>query len=155
MWWTDALVRYAPRQKPFELARPDRVLQFADRFRFDLTHALARDLEDAADFFERVGVAVADAVAELDDLALAVRQGLEHLLDLVLQHLLRGGLDRVVGLLVLDEVAEVAVFRFAYRTIQRDRVAADLQHAARLADGHLRLLGDLFDGGLAAEFLHQ
>ena len=30
---------------------------------------IARHLEDAADLLERVGVAVADAVAELDDLA--------------------------------------------------------------------------------------
>ena len=70
-----------PSRKPFELAGADRVLQLADGFGLDLADALAGDLEDAADFFERVGVAVADAVAQLDDLALAVGQRLEHLLD--------------------------------------------------------------------------
>jgi hypothetical protein len=65
------------------------MLQLADGLGLDLPDALAGDLEDAADLFERVGVAVADAVAQLDDLALAVGQRLEHLLDLVLEHLLR------------------------------------------------------------------
>src|SRR4051794_36552660 len=107
----------AARQEPFELPRPDRVLELADRLGLDLPHALAGDLEDAADFLERVRVPVADAVAEFDDLALAVGEGLEHLLDLVLEHLLRRALDRVVGLLVLDEVAEVRVFGLADRAV--------------------------------------
>jgi hypothetical protein len=51
-----------------------------------------------ADLFERVGVAVADAVAELDDLALAVGQGLEHGLDAVEQHLTAGTGDRRFGI---------------------------------------------------------
>ena len=54
----------------------------------DLADALARHLEDATDLFERVRVPVADAVAQLDDLPLAVRQALEHLLDALLEHLL-------------------------------------------------------------------
>jgi hypothetical protein len=54
--------------------RADRVLQLADRLRLDLADALAGDLEDPADLLEGVGVAVADAVAELDDLALAEGQ---------------------------------------------------------------------------------
>ncbi len=112
----------------------DGVLKLADGFGFDLADALAGDLEDAADFFEGVGVAVADAVAELDDLALAVGQRLEHLLDFVLEHLLGGDFDGVVGLLVLDEVAEVAVFRFADRAVEGDGVPADLQDAAGFAD---------------------
>src|SRR2546423_3396894 len=125
---------HSTRQEAFELSGTDRVLELANRFGLDLSHALAGDFEDSTDFFERVGVAVADAVAQLDDLALAVGEGLEDLLDLVLEHFLRRRLDRVVGLLVLDEVTEVAVFGFADGTIQADRVPADLQHAARLAD---------------------
>jgi len=63
-------------QEPFELACPDRVLELPDRLGFHLPDALARDLEDPPDLFERVGVAVADAVSELDDFRLAVREGL-------------------------------------------------------------------------------
>ena len=104
------------------------MLQLADGLGLDLADALAGDLEDPADLFERVGVAVADAVAQLDDLALAVGQRLEHLLDLVLEHLLRGGADRALGRLVLDEVAEVAVLALADRAVEADRVLADLHH---------------------------
>jgi hypothetical protein len=53
------------------------VLELADGLGLDLADALAGDLEDPADLLERVGVAVADAVAELDDLALAEGQRVE------------------------------------------------------------------------------
>src|SRR5690348_6624539 len=149
------LSRDSARQEAFELSGADGVLEFADGFGFDLADALAGDLEDAADFFERVGVPVADAVAQLDDLALAVGEGLEDLLDLVLEHLLRGALDGIVGLLILDEVAEIGILGFADGTIQRDWVAADFEHAAGLADRHLGALGDLLDGRLAPKLLHE
>src|SRR5438552_785937 len=63
------LPHHAPRQEAFQLARPHGVLELADGLGLHLPHALARHLEDAADFLQRVGVAVADAVAQLDDLA--------------------------------------------------------------------------------------
>src|SRR5580692_9553979 len=106
------------------------MLQLADRLGFNLANALTRHLEDSANFLQRVGVPVADAVAELDDLALTVRQRLENLLDLVLEHLLRGRFNRIIRFFVLDKVAEVAVLRFADWTVQADRMPADLQHPA-------------------------
>jgi hypothetical protein len=71
-------------------SRSHRMLQLAHGLGLDLAHALARDLEDAADLFERVGVAVADAVAQLDDLALAEGQRLSTSFDALLQHLVGG-----------------------------------------------------------------
>src|SRR2546423_460232 len=115
-----------PRQEALQLPGPHRAPELADGLCLHLPHALAGHFEDASDFFEGVGVAVADAVPQLDDLPLAVSQRLEYLLDLVLQHLLRRRLHRVVGLLVLDEVAEVAVLALAHGAVQRDRVPADL-----------------------------
>src|SRR3954452_14822174 len=102
-------------EEALELAAAERVLQLADRLRLDLADPLPRHLEDPAHLLQRVGVAVPQAVPQLDDLALAVRQRLEHLLDLVLEHLLRGGADRRLGAVVLDEVAEVAVLALADR----------------------------------------
>src|SRR5678815_5940831 len=86
------LAVHAPINKALELSRTHRVLELADRLGLDLTHALAGDLEDPADLLERVGVPVADAVAELDDLALTIRQGAEHLLDALLEHVLCRGI---------------------------------------------------------------
>src|SRR5262245_41743469 len=59
-------------QETLELLGPNRVLQFADGLRFDLADAFAGHLKDPADFFEGVGVAVTQAIPQLDDLAFAI-----------------------------------------------------------------------------------
>ena len=71
-----------PGYERLQVLAADGVLQLGDGFGFDLPHALAGDLEDAADFFQRVGVAVAQAVTQADDLPLAVGERLEQLFDL-------------------------------------------------------------------------
>jgi hypothetical protein len=50
------------------------VLKLSDGFCFDLSDAFAGNFEDSAYFFERVGVAVADAVSQLYDFAFSVRK---------------------------------------------------------------------------------
>src|SRR5438309_2276803 len=129
------------------------MLQLADRLGFNLPHAFARDLKDAAYLFQRVGVAVAQAVAELDDLTLAIGERLEDLLDFVLEHFLRGGAHRRFGAVVFNKVAEVTVFAFAYRPIEADGMPANLEHPARLFDGDARGPGRFFNGRLAPHFL--
>src|SRR5690348_3337720 len=84
-------------EEPFQLSAPHRMLELPDGLGLDLSHTLARDLEDPAHFLEGIGVAVAQAVTQLDDLALAVGQGLEDLVDLLLEHLLGRGIDRALG----------------------------------------------------------
>ena len=113
-------------------------------------------LEDAAHLFERVGVAVFQVVVpQLDDLAFAVGEGFQHLLNLVFEHFLGGGVDRRFGALVLDEVAEVAVLALADGAVEADRVLGDLHDPARFLDRDLRFLGHLLNRGLAAELLQQ
>ena len=73
-----------------ELARTDRMLELADGLGLHLADTLAGHLEDLAHLFQRVGLAVADAVAQLDDLTLAIGQRLEHVVDTVLEHLAPG-----------------------------------------------------------------
>ena len=65
-------------EEAFELAGTDRVLKFPDGLGLDLADTFAGDFENPADFFERVRVAVADAVTELDNFALAIGQRFEH-----------------------------------------------------------------------------
>ncbi len=55
-----------------ELFAAGRGLKLADSLGFDLTDSLAGHLEDVAHFFEGVAIAVAEPVAELDDLPLAI-----------------------------------------------------------------------------------
>src|SRR5262245_1810444 len=71
-------------EEPLELPASDRMLQLPHRFRFNLPHAFARHLEDAAHFLERVRVPVAQTITQLDDLAFTIGQCLQHLFDLVL-----------------------------------------------------------------------
>src|SRR5262245_43711705 len=131
------------------------LLELADGFGFDLADAFPRDLEDVADFFQRVAVAVAQAVPQLDDLPLAVAQGLEHLVDTVPQHLLRRAGGRALGGAVGKEVAKMAVLAVADGPIETDRVTAHCQYAAGLIDGRPRLAGSFLQGRLAAELLQQ
>src|SRR5262245_42247337 len=72
-------------EEAFQVHTPHGVLQLADRLGFDLPHTLARDLEDAADLFERVRVAILQAVAKADDLALAPGERLQQAFDFLPQ----------------------------------------------------------------------
>src|SRR6266852_3552934 len=100
------------------------MLQLPDRLGLDLADALAGHLKNSAHLFKGVSVAVAQAVPKLDDLALAIGQGLEHLIDLVFEHFLGGGADGGLGPVVLDEVAEIAVLALAHGPIEADRMPA-------------------------------
>jgi hypothetical protein len=58
-------------QKRFQFPRPGRMAEFAERLRFDLAYAFARDGEVLADLFERVLAAVRSmAAAQLDGISL-------------------------------------------------------------------------------------
>jgi len=59
-------------EEAFELARPYRVLQFPYGFRLNLSDALTGNLEDSAHFLQRIGVAVADSISQLDNLAFTI-----------------------------------------------------------------------------------
>jgi len=50
-------------QESFEHACSDRILEFGDRFGFDLPNAFASHFENPSDFFERVGESVGQTVA--------------------------------------------------------------------------------------------
>src|SRR6185295_9124658 len=51
-------------QEPNQFATAARLLQLTDRLGFDLADALAGHFENVTDFFQRVAVAVAQAIAE-------------------------------------------------------------------------------------------
>ena len=111
-------------EEALELAEARRVTELADRLGLDLADALASDLEDRGRPLRACGVAIAEAVAEFDDLPFALRQAGQHLVHLLLEHLWLTPFRRVLGRLVFDEVAEVAVLPLADGRVERDRVAA-------------------------------
>ena len=86
--------------------RLGQVLELLQRVVLDLPDPLARHAEGAADLLERARLAAEQPVAELDHLALALRERVERVLDvLAAKHELRR-VERRLGGVVLDEVAE-------------------------------------------------
>jgi hypothetical protein len=96
-------------------------LQLLERLVLDLADALARHVERAADLVERAGVLAAQAVAQLEDAALAVGEVLERLAQRLLGEDLGGALVRRLGALVGDELAELRLLLVADRLLERDR----------------------------------
>src|SRR5258708_30467828 len=84
-----------------------RVAELAQRLRLNLADALAGDPQALAHLLEgALLAALRQAEAELEDAALARRQGAEDVLDLEAEHRQRGHLERCRRQLVLDEVAQ-------------------------------------------------
>src|SRR5712691_7236257 len=139
----------------FEALRLGQRLELLQRVVLDLTDALARHAEGAADLLQRARLLAEQAEAELDHLPLAFRQRVERLLDVLAAqlHLRRvvGRLRRLVG----DEVAERRLLLLADRLLQRDRELRHPQDVAHLLSRHLQLLGDLLRIRLAAETLDE
>src|SRR5436190_18278296 len=117
-------------------------LELLQRVVLDLTDALARHAEGAADLFERARLLALEAEAELDHLALSLRERLQRLLDVLTAERQRGLLVGRLGQLVLDEVAELRLLLLADRLLERDGVLRHPKNLAHLFGRHLELGGD-------------
>src|SRR5579875_274232 len=130
-------------------------LQLLQRLILDLPDALAGDVERAADLVERARMLATEAVAQLEDAALAVAQVLQRLAQRLLGEDLGGALVRGLRPLVRDELAELGLLLVADRLLQGDRSlrgALDRLDLLGLDPGDL---GDLLGRGLATQLGHQ
>src|SRR6185295_14520816 len=128
-------------------------LELLERVVLDLADALARHAEGSADLLERARLRAREPKAELDHLAVALRQRGERVLDVLTTELDLRGVERRLGLLVLDEVAQLGLLFLADRLLERDRVLGHAQDVAHLRGRHLELGRDLVGPRLAAEAL--
>src|SRR5689334_8720246 len=101
------------------------MLQLADGFGFDLPHALPGDFENPAHFLQRVGIAVAQAVPQADDLALAMGERFEQTFDFFTQQLIRRRLERALRSTVFDELPKTTIFAFADRSVKAYGLSSD------------------------------
>src|SRR4051794_40138190 len=147
--WTQVLARVA------ETLRLGQRLELLQRVVLDLPDPLARDVERAPDLLERPRPSAGEPEAHLDDLALALRQGRQRAMDVLLAEVLRGDLERRLRRLVLDEVAELGLVLLADRLLERDRLLGHAQDVAHLARRALELVRDLLRRRLAAQRLHE
>src|SRR5450631_265977 len=90
-----------------------RMAQLAKRLRLDLPDPLPRDVERAADLFQRVLGSVPHAEAHLQDLFLARRQGLQDAAGLFLKVRDEHGVDGRQYAAVFDEVAQMRILFLA------------------------------------------
>src|SRR6478752_7158709 len=107
-------------EEAVQLADTRRVAHLAERFGLDLTDALAGDLELLADLLERAAVAVHEAEAQRKHAALALGERVEDVDDLFTEERERRHVVRVLGGLVLDEVAEAGVVAVTDGRLERD-----------------------------------
>src|SRR6476619_735618 len=122
-----SIVQEAP-----QLPAAARVLELAQRLRLDLADALAGYRELLADLLEGVVGVHADAEAHAQHALLARRQRCEDARRRLAQVRLDRGIDRQDDILILDEVAEMAILLVADGRLEGDRLLGDLEDLADL-----------------------
>src|SRR3954467_12551813 len=130
-------------------------LELLQRVVLDLADALAGDAERLADLFEGARLAAGEPEAQLDHRTLALGKRRERRLDVGAAQRERRSLVGSLGVLVLDEVAELGVLLLADRLLERDGMLRHAQDLAHLVSRHLELLRDLLRLRLAAEALDE
>src|SRR5581483_9151167 len=138
-----------------KLLRTRRMAQLAESLRLDLADPLARDIERAAHFLERMLGAIAHAEAHLEHLLFARRERPEDLGRLILQVGDDHVIDRRDHAAILDEIPKMRIFLFSDRSLEGDRLLRDLHDLANLGDRHVHPLRDLLRLRFAAELLHE
>src|SRR5690606_30433733 len=138
-----------------EALGPARVAQLPERLRLDLPDALSRHFEVLPHLLERVVALLSDAETHAQDLFLSGRERGQHFARLLREVHVDDRLGRADDVLVLDEVAEVAVLLLADRRLEGDRLLGELEDLAHPLEGHLHLLGDLLGMRLAPDLLDQ
>src|SRR5262250_1330005 len=123
--WHRSRLQEAP-----ELLGARGMAELAEGLGFDLTYALAGDREVLAHLFEGVLAAVGEPEAEPQHLLLARGERVQHLVGLLTQREPDHALHGRAHLLVLDEVAQVAVLLLADGRLEGDRLLGDLDDLA-------------------------
>jgi len=83
--------------------------QFTQRFRLNLANPLARYIKLFTDLFKRVIRAHLDPEAHPQNLGLARRQRIQHLLNHIVHGSVQGSVGRSEGRGVLNEIAKVRI----------------------------------------------
>ena len=96
-------------QKVFQFFASAGVAKFSERLRLDLSDSLPRDAKASAHFFKSMSVSVLKSKPEAKDFSLPVGEVVEHFVKLLAENLTGSRLFGARQVLVLEEVAELAV----------------------------------------------
>src|SRR5436190_3116658 len=117
----------------------------------DLPDALSRDVERTADLVQRARMLPVEAVAQLEDLALAGRERAEDLAERLLPERDLSLLVRERQVLVREEVPKLGLVLVADRLLQGDWCLCAPADLLDLVRGQLQVAGDLDGVRLASE----
>ena len=98
--------------------RPRGVAQLAQSLGLDLADALARDVKLCTHLLQCMHFSVLQTVAQTQDLFLARRERFQNARKLFAQHGKRRGIRRLRGILILNEIPQMAVVLLAHRRLQ-------------------------------------
>src|SRR5262249_17790185 len=138
-----------------QLLAEARVAQLTQRLDLDLADTFACDAELLADFLERTAMAILQAEAQLQPTPLALGELVEHLLDLLTQHLVAGRIRGRQHLRILNKVTELAILLLTHRRLQRDRLERRLANRADLLDRQAQLSRQFLVGWVATQLLEH
>src|SRR4051794_12336972 len=121
-----------------------------ERLALELADALARQVELVADRLERPRLAL-EAEPQLEDAPLALGERVERPANVLAAERLLGLVERIGGLAVGEQVAELSLVVRADRLVQRDRRGGSRERLLDVLDREPGGLGQLFLRRLAAE----
>src|SRR5689334_6464665 len=107
-------------EEAFQLPDSRGMAHLPEGFGLDLSDALSRDTELASYFFKGPAVAIDQPEPLLQNLALALRQCFQDVLNLLFQENNRRHVARVLRAFVLDEISEICLFALPDRRLQRN-----------------------------------
>src|SRR5699024_10177256 len=138
-----------------QLAGTAGMTEFSQSLRLNLTDTLTGHIELFSYLFQRTGTAIVQSETQAQHLLLSLGQRAKHLLQLFFQHRKRRGICRNRNIVVLDKIAQMAVFLLADRRFQGNRLLRDLQDLADTLHGHMHFLSDLFRSRFTSKLLQQ
>ena len=109
--------------------------QLCKRFALNLANTLTGNAKFAAHFLERMRVAIFQAEAQANNLALTFGQTVKYLGKLLLEHREARSVRRHDSRVVFNEIAQLRVFLFADRRLERNRLLADFLDFAHAFGG--------------------
>src|SRR5215218_3173243 len=120
------------------------------RLRLELADALARQVELVPDRLERPRLAF-EPEPQLEDAPLALRQRVERAADALAAERLLRLVERIGGLAVGEEIAELALVVGAHALVERDRSLGGAHRLVDVLDRQAGRLGELLLRRLTSE----
>ncbi|EBA12932.1 hypothetical protein RCCS2_03584 [Roseobacter sp. CCS2] len=142
-------------QERTQFPTPAWVLQLTQSLRLDLADTFACHAELLAHFFKRVVGIHADAKTHAQHAFFAWCEGCQDPCRRLFQVLLNSGIQRQDRILILNEVAQLAVFLITNWCLKADRFFGDLHDLANLFQRHLQLFCQFLWCRLATNFMQH